>query len=356
MRKAEHHAWTAWPLRLLLLMKSQLKKPLYWIALACGFAVLEVLLHAQAPGICAEYGVCSSGGETASAVIEALREESADSQSKCVVYQDQEKMKEDLMSGRLDCAFVLDARLDEGLANGSFDGCADYYCTASTVQGDILKEQIYAELFGAAARQRLITSAQDGSTFKNAPPGSDKAAEIEENLLDGYSRYRKDPQLFTVNFITENGGQAAQQTDTAADDARVAAGMVLFILALVFARSRFNREQRRIMTALTGHERRCWALCVQLAPTLPAALLFGAAAAPGPAFILAMLLYGVLCSLWSVLFASLFRSEAMYLLSIISAAALTALTCPAFFTYAALTPALAGLKWIFPLQYLLVLS
>ena len=183
MRKAEHHAWTAWPLRLLLLMKSQLKKPLYWIALACGFAVLEVLLHAQAPGICAEYGVCSSGGETASAVIEALREESADSQSKCVVYQDQEKMKEDLMSGRLDCAFVLDARLDEGLANGSFDGCADYYCTASTVQGDILKEQIYAELFGAAARQRLITSAQDGSTFKNAPPGSDKADEIEENLM-----------------------------------------------------------------------------------------------------------------------------------------------------------------------------
>lgn len=359
-----------WLIRTGLLMKKQMKEAGFYICLALSLVAAVVLIRVTAPRTAGAYGVLNGGGETAEEVVrmmtdgsdseEEQTDEGADAGTdvRCVTYTDLSQMKRDLMAGRIDCAFVLDERLDEAVADGDLSGCADYYCSPSTSQGEVLKEKLYAGLFSCLARQTLINYAQDGETFESSVDTEEK--KIEEALLEKYESYRKNPDIFQVNFVTENG-ETAEEDAASSDTERVPAvcGILLFALALIFARVRFTAEHRRIVAALSRREGRAWSFDEVFSPVLLTAAAFwvlllvygGAFRKRWAVLLVVFFLYAVLCSAWSVLFAGLFRSEAYYLFGILIVITLAALTCPSFFAYASLTPALAGLRWIFPLQY-----
>lgn len=368
-----------WLIRICLLIKKQLREPGFYICLALSIVAAAVLMRVTAPGVVNSYGLLNGGGETADAVAAMLtadaengfssdasgdgRKDDSD-EIRCVAYTELDEMKRDLMAGRIDCAFVLDERLDEAIETGSLKDCADYYCTPSTVQGEVLKERLYADIFSFLARQTLIDYAQDGETFEISGDDAAEEKEIEEALLEKYESYQKNPDIFQVEFVTENGDAAAEDTASSAEERVPAvAGILLFALALVFARIRFTAEYRRVLAAQSRSEGRLWSVAEVFAPMLLTAaafwiltLFYGESFRNRALMFLAVFfLYAVICSLWSVLFAGLFRSEAFYLFSLLIVITLAALTCPSFFAYASLTPALAGLRWVFPLQYLRLL-
>lgn len=366
MPVSDRHFPSIWMIRFGLLMKRQFCRAGYWISLILALLFAALLMQMTAPGVSTDYGICNGGGEIAGKLTNQLMQETEDSW--CIVYQDKKQMEKDLLAGRLDCAFVFDGRLDRGLEDGSLAGTIDYYRTSSTQQGEVLKEQIYSELYQYAARETLRSYAEDGRTFEGTSEEdcgfAKKREQIRESLLEEYDNYRKDPQIFQVNFIDEEDEQAvpdSEGTDTGRRNAAFC-GMILFALALVYARVRFTAGHRRMMAAFDGRGRRCWRLCEAMASMLPAALTFGIFAACRPETdigglpaVLIFLLYGLLCSLWSILFAGLFRSESLYLFSLLSVLALTAVTCPVFTAYSSLTGALTLLRWVFPLQYLLLM-
>lgn len=368
----ESNAWKKWRIRLWLLMKKQLKKAGYYVCIALAILAAAVLIRVTSPSEEGAYGVYNGGGETAEKLIGALQEDSEKqaedggnlSESRCVVYTDPERMKRDLYAGQIDCAFVLDSRLDQALGQMSLTGCADYYCTPSTSEGEILKEKIYALLFQEYARHKLTSYAEDGETFQSEGSGTEsekeQEKEIEAALEEKFESYQKDPDLFQVKFVTENGkGEAEAGADSGVRRELSVCGVLLFVLALIFARARFSEEHRRVMMALGRGEGRIWSFAEVLAPMIPASAAFwifltvrGIGGWRGAAAVLAGML---LCTLWSTVFAAFFRREAFYLFSLMAAVTLCVLTCPSFFAYSSLMPSIAWLKWLFPLQYIRLL-
>ena len=360
-----------WAIRFWMLLKKHLKNPAYYLCLAAAAAFAAMLMRITEPAVGGAYGVYSGGGTAAERIVESMeREAESDSektgeQSRMIVYKDESGMRRDLYAGRIDCAFVLPAALDDALDAGKLSGSVEYYSTPSTAQGEVLKEKVYANLFQEYARRKLAGFAGDGRTFRlsarNEAERKEEEGMIVGELAEKYETYRRDPGIFQASFITENGAEAAENRETSAPRRGSAiCGILLFSLALIFARVRFASGHRRMMAAFGRREGRMWSVLEVFAPMLPAAVLFGiymaAAGIAGgwrPAVSAAAGLF--LCTLWSTAFATVFRREASYLFCILAVIALAVLTCPAFFDYASLTPALAGLKWIFPIEYIRLL-
>ena len=125
-RKVRHHFFLA-------LLKRQLKKPgFYLIVLLCLF-FLYVFVQVVFPSVeRQEFGVYIGDTRNKEQLRAVLKEQ--EGAFRMVEYPDRESLEEDVTSGKADCGFVLDSRIDEVTSLEHMNGIADYICSTSTLE------------------------------------------------------------------------------------------------------------------------------------------------------------------------------------------------------------------------------
>ena len=355
-----------WPL---LHLKKHLHRPGFYLLSAFCLFLLYIFMQVVFPtSERMTYGILARNVENLPLILEKLEDDS--DIYTYVLFDDREALNTEVRSGRLDCGFVLDERLNAITDLTKMDRCVDYICSTSTTKGVFLKEKMFAAVYRMVLKQLLLSYANDGVSFKNPSP------EIADVLMAAWQKYLSGQETLQVVFEEANvsvgnteesfGSLVVTRSGLAAKGLALC-GMVIFAFAIVFARTRFGTESRQMASALRGRERILWQLLEILMPVLAITVLVIIAylfilasqgeltGAAGLKYSLAFILYGFVCTVWAGIYSRPFRSEGVYLCSIVCVLLLSIITCRSFINIQNLVPILKISRYFFPVNYLIML-
>ena len=307
-----------------ILTKKQLKKPGIYFLAGILYLFLYLFDCLVLPGDHSlSYGILSDGAECGEAVIRYLSE---DTLYRAVRLRDYPSLEREVASGRLDCGFVLTEKLNEAEGPQIPMEAVEYVCSTSTARGAVLKEKIYAAVLRETTRSLLRSVAASGKLSVSGDP-----ALFSNDMLSSYEDYLAGDDTIHVVYETveaqaDPGTHAAELPGSLSRFLAVCR-ILIFISAVVFGRTRFSADYRRIGASLVPQKERLWRFLPVFSPVLlltaalfPAVLIRTFAEQPAvsliPGIVVSLLLLSVLSSLWSFLYASLFRKESYYISSI----------------------------------------
>lgn len=252
---------------------------------------------------------------------------------------------------------------------------ADGKAQSSTLTGNAPAEDTAAQTdaAGSTTAQADAAGVDEEQTAASDPAGKE-GQQAENAAADRKPGSRRHNTLTREHEKAETEGSVQEENKAEIDFSEVSlldrflalCGTLIFAAAIVFGRTRFSLECRRMTEALRGMDRAVWPFLSILAPVMLVDILITAAYLIGLWIyksltlkgallsVLIFLIYGIVCAVWSYLYSLLFRKEAMYLGTIVGVIVLSLLTCRAFFNISSFLPALGFLKWIFPVNYLLL--
>lgn len=432
----------------MLILKNVLKSPRIYILAGLCLLFLTVFQNVVFPASYRTvYGIFLDGADYGQDMLNRLAE---DDLYTFELLDSREALMDEVRSGRLDCGFILDSRLNDMIDIGNMQGLMDYVFSTSTTKGPVLREKVFAAFLMNAAQQMLVSFTTDGKTFVNESEqltedilasfhgfldrgetlqvifetvdadaenaaGADAAADMNngsadavpvENTADGNSASaadgaadgETDASEVQEGSTSDSGASSQRQRRTLsrnagkknlsgsgdasseasarnsdyvpaevslADRFLALCGTLIFVAAIVFGRTRFSPERKRMVNAMRGTDRAMWSFLSILAPVMVIDAAITAAYLTGMFIYKSLtpmnaltsvgifLLYGLVCSIWAYIYSLLFHRESMYLGTFIGVIILSLLTCRSFFPMGSLIPVLDVLKWAFPVNYIL---
>lgn len=119
-------------------------------------------------------------------------------------YEDEEKMRQDVEKGELDCGVCLREDLWDGLGTGAWQETITIYATSSSSMTDIVKEKIASVVFTLYSKKNYVNYVTQSEVFAAAEETSARTdivsfakAAYETHLLDGSTfafQYRGDSE------------------------------------------------------------------------------------------------------------------------------------------------------------------
>lgn len=298
-------------------------------------------------------GVCGVADEYADNVLESLQ--SGDSIFEFVEYTEEEDMRRDMISGRLECGFLFSEDFQERVQADQLKNSVTYICTPFSAKGMVAQETFYAAFFESYSEQVLI-----GSEEEMYGRSSEK---LTETLLEKRSGYLLDSQMFHMDIIEiETEAERRQEGTGAPGGIRPVQGMAgLFLFAILWmAQARkFGENGRGVLSVLDRGRRRWFQFLGCLAEaTIPAAVgLLLILLSPGHRGLLTetagMVLFVLVCSLWVPVAGSLFHNSTTFAGWTLTILLIQMAVCPVFVDLAGYMPALKVIRWVFPLGWLL---
>ena len=170
---------------LAILLKRRLKKPSFWFVLLLGLITLRLVGTAVLPDASnTEVGLMDSGGVYASAITKELL--GGRSVYRYRLYTDRSALFDDVASGRLDCGFILDSRLDQAAESGDLTACADAVVSTASTKASAVKEEIFTILLSKYSDQLLSDQCDRGQIFKeNTEEAKQALLESSRSLASG---------------------------------------------------------------------------------------------------------------------------------------------------------------------------
>ena len=373
---------TRWTLYAGLLLKRQMRGPKVYILSALCIFLLYVFQNVVFPvSYRMEYGVFVDGAVCGEEIIERLKK---DDLYHVLVFDSRKAMEDEVRAGRIDCGFVLDSRLNGVKSLRNLRKLAEYVTSPSTAKGVVLREKVFAAFLASAAGQMLVSFTENGEIFET------ESDALKQDMERTYRYIHENTEVIEAIFETvdisasekkENAASAAENERRSSEAAVEFAlsdvslldkflglcGIMIFSAAIIFARSRFSSECRRMVAAMRGADRTAWPVLNIITQVLPVSIAIIAAYIAGmhiygcltPALavksFVVFLLFGIFCSVWAYLYSLLFRKEAMYLGCIVGIIVLSLLTCKPFFRVGMFIPVVEAMKWLFPVNYLLMI-
>ena len=357
----------------LLLQKRHLKNVKVYCLCALCLLFLYVFQNVVFPtSYRMDYGVWVDDAQCAEEVISILMK---DDLYNCVLTGSRQELYDEVRAGRLDCGFVFDSRMDAFNTMKIRPGIIDYIISTSTTKGTILREKVFAAYVQSIFRQVLTAVADSGRSYLDTDEHS------AEELNGLFRDYMGGEETLQVIFETVDAKETAPMSDANArinaaaeyslsdvsllDKFLALCATLIFVAAIIFGRTRFSTECRRMQNAMRGSDRSVWPFLSILAQVLHVSVTITAAYIAGLAIygvltpakalwaIFVFAVYAVVCALWASVYSRLFKKEAMYLGSIIGVIGLALVTVRPFFRMGMFLPAVNILKWLFPINYLL---
>lgn len=137
-----------------ILLKENLKKGTTWLAAAAMLFLLCIVSGIRLPemdnvsvGLCAGQNVQDCG------ILTELQSDFGAFQY--VEYTDEEQMYQDVQSGKLECAFLLDEQFEQKVELGNLRDCVFYISSPYTTRGEVAKEAFFAAFFRSYSRKLL---------------------------------------------------------------------------------------------------------------------------------------------------------------------------------------------------------
>ena len=323
---------------LAILLKRRLKKPSFWFVLLLGLITLRLVGTAVLPDASnTEVGLMDSGGVYASAITKELL--GGRSVYRYRLYTDRSALLDDVASGRLDCGFILDSRLDQAAESGDLTACADAVVSTASTKASAVKEEIFTILLSKYSDQLLSDQCDRGQIFKeNTEEAKQALLESSRSLASGDAvlqvffedagtgELTAASSLHEGKAYTENRDSAENQRTARARTSGRAAAVLIFGAALFFAAGRFAPGYQAFRSALSSGAARVFAVTDVLLPLLvftmmTDALLLISGTLPLsalPRLLLALAAGVPLTAVWAAVFASLFRNETICLFTIVA--------------------------------------
>ena len=246
-----------------LLWKDNLKKKSTWIFILVMLLLLYLVSNIHVPSV-DNLVVGFAPGESSygTEMKEALT--MSESRFHFQIYRDTDQMYRDVKSGKLECAFSADDRLDEKVKTGHLEHCFCYIASPYTTKGEIAKETFFSVFFRQYSEKILEESERE--IFGNH---SEKRMEA---IYDANGNFT-DSDFFKIDVITVNG--TADSWNHEKECYPLQGIFVLFLMAVMY----FSNGQvyepggKWIRSCFNRRDRICFSLVkTYAAVTLPAIL------------------------------------------------------------------------------------
>lgn len=143
-----------------ILLKENLLRKTTWISVISMLCLLVVVAKIRIPTVENRMiGICSADTATASAIINDLYEQKGAFDYK--LYVNNNRLYEDVESGKLECGFILSDQLQEKLKAGNPDKCVKYVSSPYSTKGEVAKETFFASFLRIYSEQILRQSEKE---------------------------------------------------------------------------------------------------------------------------------------------------------------------------------------------------
>lgn len=192
-----------------LLMKRAVKKPAFLLLLSI-MPLLSFMIDrlGQGESTGAEIGILLEARETEEAKTEDMEAEVQNfltllEEQKGIlqfrIYENEKKMKQDVMSGGLDCGVLLHADLWEGSDTGIWQDTITLYVTSSSSMTEIVKEKIASIVFTMYSEKNYVNYIEHAEAFAEAEEMSARG-EIVSFAREAYETHLLDGSTFAFQY------------------------------------------------------------------------------------------------------------------------------------------------------------
>lgn len=332
-------------------LKNYIKKKMYWLQLLGMALVLFIVASVHVPNRDnVRVGVCCIGGEYSRQLTEWLLE--AESVFAFQEYNETAQLYDDVLSGKIECGFIMDEELDRGMKEGDLRKSITYVGSSFSTKGETVQETVYAGLLRVYSDEILIQSETDiyGDTNE----------ERMQELLKKNHVYQDSDAVFQLEIETVRfpDGERVQKQNEALAQTYPIQGMVgLFLFFVMFMAygNKYNDKGQAVYKALNTKERFLYSCMNQLAAgTIPAIagfvgmLCFADNISIGMESLRIVLLL-VINSVWITVIGGFLRNGASFAGAIVSLLLVNLLVCPIFINLEIYVPAIRYVRMFFPL-------
>lgn len=340
---AQYKIWYA------LQLKAWLKRKTSWLQVLGMILLVLLTAHIHLPDADnTRVGVCGAADEYADNVLKSLRHR--DSIFEFIEYSDEETMRRDMVSGRIECGFLFPEDFQERIWEDRLKNSVTYICTPFSAKGLVAQETFYAAFFEGYSEKILIDSETE------IYGRSDES--LTEALLEKRRGYLQGSEMFQMDMIES---EQKPGKPVASGEARPVQGMAgLFVFAVLWmAQARkFGGNGNGILSALDRGRRWKFQYLGCLAESsIPAAVgVILVLLSPGhrgaEREIASMVVFVLVCSFWVLAVGRLFRSSTAFAGWTLTMLLVQMAVCPVFADLAAYVPAVKVIRWGFPLGWL----
>lgn len=268
--------------------------------------------------------------------------------------ESEERLRDEVASGRAECGYVFPEDLRERLDAERYRRAITLYVSPGTVAGKLSTEVVFAGLFQVYGRELLKDYTETGDAFSDGAP----AAWPEVEAL--FDAYQAGDTTFAFQYQTLGGGLISEGGMTAVFPVRGICAVFIFVMGLAAAVTAAEDEERGLFAAVTGRRKRRFQLAqtgafVALAALSAAAslLVSGSLREAGKEGVLLMV-YSFVVTVFSSAFLWMLRSSRRLAGSIPFFILGSLIACPVFLDISVFVPELGWLKWMFlPWYYLM---
>lgn len=291
-------------------------------------------------------GICASPQESAQKILECLK--AKESIFEFQEYTSEEDMRQDIVSGVIECGFVFSG---DDIQNGA----VTYICTPFSAKGLVAQETFYAAFFEGYSDKILMDS--------EAEVYGKSDEEITRELLAKKQEYLQKNEMFQMDIIETEQKPEEEVSHTGDISGKILpmrgmAGLFIFLILWMAQARKFEDHGNGAAAAMERRQR--WKFeylgCLAEA-TIPALLgivliLFapenrGVVIETGHVLLLVFV-----SSFWVLVVGKLFQNSTTFAAWTLTIILAQLVVCPVFFDLAAFVPALQAVRWVFPLGWL----
>lgn len=328
-----------------LLLKVWVRKKSNWLQLA-GMVLLVLLIAGiRLPDTGNTIiGICNQDGDFAGDVIANLKERESVFQFE--IYKDPQKMKEAVIRGELETAFIFEKGMEEGLKKQKKNQWITGISTPLAVKTEVAQETVFAAFLERYSQEILLREQE--TVFGKTKPVVTKA------LLEKNQEYLKSDQIFRMDFEEVESDQKRSRQNTETFPVRGITVLVIFVMMLMTHGRKFEQKDGSFEKSLTPVENTFFELLRYLASaTFPAVcgIILLMATGNGTFLVkevLGMILFAGISAVWMVLAGKFFQNGITYASWIMTLVIANLLLCPIFFDLPHYVPAVRYINCIFP--------
>ena len=172
-------------------LKNYWKKRSSYLTILGMIVLIWIISGISAPNATnMKVGLCSGSSAVAEEIQDVLLADKSD--FAFLLYEKEDELIQDVISGRLDSGFVFSDEFDQMFEQRDTRNGIQYYKTTFSTKGEVLKEKIFAEYFKLYSKILLEDMQED--VFGNQNP------ERLKDLLEKNKRYMSGDSLFKLDI------------------------------------------------------------------------------------------------------------------------------------------------------------
>ena len=330
-------------------LKAWMKNKICWLQMIALFILVFMMMQIHFPqkeNVTIGIGNCNTG------IAEQIAQELLNGQSvyQFRIYPKDEKLREDVMQGTIECGFLFAPDFEERYQDKSFKKSITYIATPFSTKGEAAKETIYAAFLRVFGKE-LILQEQE-TVFGN------RSEEMTQALSSAYENYLDSADIFhtETQFIEQDTFSSEEQK---LYPYHGMVGSCVFMVIFLAGVEMTGGEYQNFLKSMELRNRVLLQATNLLAVATPisiATVLLMCNTVVSRGYIselIHMMGLVIISGIEVLLLKSLLKTKSAMWAGLLAMIVLQILVCPVFLNGSTVVPALSYLKYVVPLGYYL---